>query len=129
MLGRFRKRRSRRLFVIGLDCGAPELIFDRWRDRLPNFSRLREKGLYGDLMSTIPCITVPAWSSMLTSKDPGTLGFYGFRNRADRSYERMSIATGADVKEMRVLGDIGNAGKSSIVVGVPQVGGEGERAR
>jgi predicted AlkP superfamily phosphohydrolase/phosphomutase len=120
MLGRFRKRREQRVFVIGLDCGAPELMFDRWRDRLPSFRRLMEKGLYGDLMSTIPCITVPAWSSMLSSKDPGTLGFYGFRNRADRSYERMTIATSADVKERRVWDYVGAAGKRSVIVGVPQ---------
>jgi predicted AlkP superfamily phosphohydrolase/phosphomutase len=120
MLGRFRRKSARKVFVIGLDCGAPQLIFDRWRNKLPNFSRLAENGLYGDLMSTIPCITVPAWSSMLSSKDPGTLGFYGFRNRADRSYERMSIATGADVKEKRVWDYVGEAGKKSVVVGVPQ---------
>jgi predicted AlkP superfamily phosphohydrolase/phosphomutase len=120
MLARFHKKKGRRVFVIGLDCGAPELIFDQWRDRLPNFRRLANNGLYGDLMSTIPCITVPAWSSMLSGKDPGTLGFYGFRNRADRSYERMSIATGADVKEQRVWDLVGAAGKQSVIVGVPQ---------
>ena len=120
MFARFRKKKGRRVFVIGLDCGAPELIFDQWRDRLPNFARLVNGGLYGDLMSTTPCITVPAWSSMLSGKDPGTLGFYGFRNRADRSYERMSIATGADVKEQRVWDLVGAAGRQSVIVGVPQ---------
>lgn len=119
MLERFRKK-GRKVFVIGLDCGAPELIFDLWRDHLPNFGRLVQNGLYGDLTSSIPCITVPAWSSMLASKDPGTLGFYGFRNRADRSYERMTIASGASVQEARVWDYVGEAGKKSIIVGVPQ---------
>jgi predicted AlkP superfamily phosphohydrolase/phosphomutase len=120
MLGRFRKSRQLKLFVIGLDCGAPELIFDRWRDCLPNFRQLAQEGLFGDLESSIPCITVPAWSSMLTGKDPGVLGFYGFRNRADHSYERMSIATGAEVKEKRVWDYLGEVDKKCIVVGVPQ---------
>ncbi len=120
MFERFRKKKGRRVFVIGLDCGAPELIFERWRDQLPNFTRLAQNGLYGNLSSTIPCITVPAWSAMLTSKDPGTLGFYGFRNRADYSYERMDIATGAVVKEKRVWDYAGEAGKTSVIVGVPQ---------
>lgn len=106
--------------MIGLDCGAPELVFDRWRDRLPNLAGLAKRGLYGDLVSTIPCITVPAWSSMLTGKDPGTLGFYGFRNRADYSYERMTIATSADVKEKRVWDHLTDYGKASVIVGVPQ---------
>jgi predicted AlkP superfamily phosphohydrolase/phosphomutase len=120
MIGRFRRKKERQVFVIGLDCGDPILMFDLWRDRLPHFTRLAENGLYGNLTSTIPCITVPSWSSMLSGKDPGTLGFYGFRNRADYSYERMSIATGAAVKEKRVWDYVGAAGKQSVVVGVPQ---------
>jgi predicted AlkP superfamily phosphohydrolase/phosphomutase len=120
MFGRFRKKKDRKVFVIGLDCGAPQLIFDLWRDQLPNLKRLLENGVYGDLMSTIPCITVPAWSCMLSSKDPGTLGFYGFRNRADHSYGKLTIATGAAVKEKRVWDYLGEAGKKSVVVGVPQ---------
>jgi predicted AlkP superfamily phosphohydrolase/phosphomutase len=120
MLRPFRRTGQRRVLVIGLDCGAPELVFDRWRDLLPNLTGLASRGLYGNLASTIPCITVPAWSSMLTGKDPGTLGFYGFRNRADYSYERMNIATGADVKEKRVWDYVSDHSKLSVVVGVPQ---------
>ncbi|MBN1317463.1 MAG: alkaline phosphatase family protein, partial [Anaerolineales bacterium] len=118
--GLFKKKKAPKVFVIGLDCGAPELVFDKWRDQLPNFRRLMERGVYGDLMSSTPAITVPAWSSMLSGKDPGVLGFYGFRNRADYSYDKMSIATGAAVKEKRVWDYLGEAEKNVIVVGVPQ---------
>jgi predicted AlkP superfamily phosphohydrolase/phosphomutase len=116
----FKRKKEPKVLVIGLDCGAPELIFDTWPDLLPNLRSLMERGTYGDLISSIPAITVPAWSSMLASKDPGTLGFYGFRNRADHSYDKMSIATGAAVKDKRVWDYLGEAGKQVIVVGVPQ---------
>jgi len=115
-----RKKKSPKVLVIGLDCAEPSLMFEKWRDELPTFKRLMENGAYGRLTSAIPCITVPAWSSMLSSKDPGTLGFYGFRNRADYSYDNMSIATGSAVKEKRVWEYLGEADKQSIVVGVPQ---------
>jgi predicted AlkP superfamily phosphohydrolase/phosphomutase len=115
-----RKGKEPKVLVIGLDCGAPQLVFDLWRDQLPHLRSLMERGVYGDLMSSIPAITVPAWSSMLASKDPGTLGFYGFRNRADYSYDKMTIATGAAVKDKRVWDYLGEAGKQVIVVGVPQ---------
>jgi predicted AlkP superfamily phosphohydrolase/phosphomutase len=115
-----RRKKPRKVLIIGLDCAEPSLVFDQWRDDLPTFHRLMENGAYGLLTSSIPCITVPAWSSMLSSKDPGTLGFYGFRNRADYSYDNMSIATGTAVKEKRVWDYLGEAGKQSIVVGVPQ---------
>ena len=35
--------------VIGLDCCEPSLVFDRWRDDLPNLRRLMRSGLHGDL--------------------------------------------------------------------------------
>jgi len=120
MFNFLRKRKQPKVFVIGLDCAAPELVFDAWRNQLPNLRRLMESGIYGDLMSSIPAITVPAWSSMLSGKDPGVLGFYGFRNRADYSYDKMTIATGAAVKEKRVWDILGEAGKQVVVVGVPQ---------
>ena len=120
MFNFFRRRKKAKVLVIGLDCAEPSLVFDQWRDELPTFRRLMEQGAYGPLKSAIPCITVPAWSSMLSSKDPGTLGFYGFRNRADYSYDNLSIATGQAVKEKRVWDYLGEADKKSIVVGVPQ---------
>lgn len=120
MLKFLRRKKEPKIFVIGLDCGDPVLVFDQWRDELPNFRRLMEAGAYGPLTSSIPCITVPAWSSMTSGKDPGVLGFYGFRNRADYSYENMSMATGSAVMEPRVWELLGEAGKQVIVVGVPQ---------
>ncbi|NLG27439.1 MAG: phosphodiesterase [Chloroflexi bacterium] len=116
----FRKRSQPKVLVIGLDCAGPQLVFDQWRDQLPNMHHLMERGIYGDLVSSTPAITVPAWSSMLTSRDPGSLGIYGFRNRADYSYSKLSIATGSAVKEKRVWDLLGEAGKQVIVQGVPQ---------
>jgi predicted AlkP superfamily phosphohydrolase/phosphomutase len=110
----------KKVFVIGLDCGEPTLVFEQWREHLPNLGRLIDSGTYGDLTSTIPAITVPAWASMMSSKDPGQLGFYGFRNRADYSYERMSIASSQAVKVDRVWDTLSRAGKRVIVAGVPQ---------
>jgi predicted AlkP superfamily phosphohydrolase/phosphomutase len=114
------RRKATKVFVIGLDCAPPELMFDAWRQELPNFKALIDQGLYGELMSSTPAITVPAWSSMTSSKDPGVLGFYGFRNRRDYTYHNRYIATGLSVKEKRVWDILGEAGKECVVVGVPQ---------
>ena len=110
---------GRRVFVIGLDCAPPEHVFEAWRNELPNLNKLMSQGVYGKLRSCIPCITVPAWSVMTSSKDPGQLGIYGFRNRADRTYDKMSIATGSAVHEDRVWDILSRAGKRVNVVGVP----------
>jgi len=127
MLRFLRGKRKHKVLVVGLDCAPPSVLFKTsdegslgLKDQLPNLSRLIDEGIYGPLSSSIPCITVPAWTSMLSSKDPGVLGFYGFRNRADHSYERMNIATGSAIHEPRVWDVLGQAGKTSVVVGVPQ---------
>lgn len=109
-----------RVLVIGLDCLTPQLVFDQWRSELPHLSALMAQGLWGNLTSTIPPITVPAWMSMMTSRDPGELGFYGFRNRADYSYKNLAFATSALVKEPTVWDLLSQDGKQVIVIGVPQ---------
>jgi predicted AlkP superfamily phosphohydrolase/phosphomutase len=105
--------------VFGLDCAEPSLLFDQWAEELPNLRKLMASGTYGELTSSMPPITVPAWSCMAASKDPGTLGIYGFRNRADHSYDKLSIATSLMVKEPRIWEILSEQGKHSIVVGVP----------
>jgi predicted AlkP superfamily phosphohydrolase/phosphomutase len=119
MVALFRRKRPR-VMVIGLDCAEPSLVFGAWAAHLPHLTHLRERGLWGELESTTPCITVPAWSSMLSSRDPGVLGFYGFRNRAAYDYGKLSIATSLAVKEKRVWDYLSEVGKTSVVVGVPQ---------
>lgn len=105
--------------VIGLDCAEPSLVFDRWADLLPNTRRLMQRGTYGCLTSCLPPITVPAWSCMASSRDPGTLGIYGFRNRKDYNYDGFMIATSQAVQQPRVWDLLSAAGKDNIVVGVP----------
>jgi len=120
MVSLFKRKKKRRVLVIGLDCADPSLVFDQFAVDMPNITRLRQNGIWGDLESTTPCITVPAWSSMLSSRDPGVLGFYGFRNRADYSYDKLSIATNLAVKEKRIWDYLTEAEKSSVVISVPQ---------
>lgn len=109
-----------RLVVIGLDCFVPELAFDKWRDQLPALSGLMDKGTYRELTSSIPPITVPAWTAMMTSQDPGQLGFYGFRNRADHSYDNLVFADARYIKAKTVWNHLSRARLKSLVMGVPQ---------
>jgi predicted AlkP superfamily phosphohydrolase/phosphomutase len=109
-----------KLLVIGLDSAAPALVFDRWRNELPTLRALMERGAYGRLLSTNPPITVPAWTAMMSSRDPGELGFYGFRNRKDHSYDGYAFANSALVKVPRMWDWLGEAGKHCVVLGVPQ---------
>lgn len=114
-----RKQRTPKLLLIGLDCAEPSLILDQWRGQLPTLNLLMDQGIWGPLESVVPPITVPAWSCMMSGHDPGELGIYGFRNRADYSYDRLTIATSDAVRVPRVWDLLSNAGKTVTIIGVP----------
>jgi predicted AlkP superfamily phosphohydrolase/phosphomutase len=107
-----------KLCIIGLDCLEPSLV-TRWIDDLPTFARLRNLGAWGRMRSCIPPITVPAWSCMVSGRDPGALGIYGFRNRSGFAYDALEFATSEWVKRDRLWDIFSAAGKSCAVIGVP----------
>ncbi len=111
---------SKHVFIFGMDCMEPSLVFERWRDELPNLSGLADGGAWGLMKSTVPPITVPAWTAMMTGKDPGQLGFYGFRNRKSYDYGELYFANAAYVKEKTLWQLLSGNRMSSIVLGVPQ---------
>ena len=106
-----------RILVLGLDCAAPELLLGD--DRLTNLRRLMAGGCYGRLESIVPPITVPAWMCLATSRDPGSLGVYGFRNRLDHSYHRLGLASSASIAAPTLWDQIGLEGGRANIVGVP----------
>ena len=111
---------AQRVLVLGLDCAAPQLVFGPWRDELPTINALMERGTWGVLRSCDPPITVPAWSSMTSSRSPGALGFYGFRNRRDHSYDALAFADSRAVRVPRVWDLLSARGRPVVVLGVPQ---------
>ena len=110
----------KKLLLIGLDCAVPEFVFDKWADDLPNLRRLAENGVHGKLRSTTPPITVPAWTAMMTSQDPGMLGFYGFRNRKGYGYDELYFANAKYVKAKTVWNYLSRNRLRSLIFGVPQ---------
>ena len=106
-----------KICVLGLDCAAPEIIFDD--KRLVNIRHLMATGVYGRLESVIPPVTVPAWMCMSTSQDPGSLGVYGFRNRLDYSYNSMQLVSSQSIKALSIWDQLASQGKKSIIVGLP----------
>jgi predicted AlkP superfamily phosphohydrolase/phosphomutase len=57
---------------------------------------------------------------MMTGRDPGELGIYGFRNRIDYGYHSLMVADSRSVKIDRVWDHLSHAGRHVIAVGVPQ---------
>lgn len=106
-----------KILVIGLDCAAPELLLGD--ERLVNIRRLMAAGCFGRLTSVVPPITVPAWMCLATSQDPGSLGVYGFRNRADRSYDALQTVDSKAIRQWTIWDQIAREGRRVNIVGVP----------
>lgn len=68
--------------IIGLDGGTFHLL-QPWIDegRLPNLKKIQDEGVSGELASTIPPVTTPAWSSFMTGNNPGKHGVFYFMGR------------------------------------------------
>ncbi|ELZ98893.1 hypothetical protein C440_01015 [Haloferax mucosum ATCC BAA-1512] len=67
------------MIVLGLD-GATFSLIRPWVEAgaLPTFSRLLDESVHGELESTVPEITVPAWPAFATGRDPESFDMYGF---------------------------------------------------
>ncbi len=109
-----------RVVVIGWDAAPPAQLLNEWLEELPNLRRLVNQGVAGRLRSSDPPITVPAWTCMVSSKNPGQLGFYGFRNRRIGEYDGQWIATSAAVRANRLWDILSAARKRCAVFNVPQ---------
>src|SRR5947208_3650722 len=68
------------VLIIGLD-GATWRVLEPWAraGRLPHLAGLMARGSWGTLRSTVPALTLPAWSSLTTGRNPGAHGVFAFR--------------------------------------------------
>lgn len=59
------------LLVLGIDGAAREYVEEATeRGLMPNFSQVLEDGAFGEMKSTVPPITIPAWVSMFSGLEP-----------------------------------------------------------
>lgn len=88
--------------MIGLDGATWDVIKPLIEeDKLPAFKKLMEEGVWGDLESTIPPITVPAWFSLATGLGTGKLGVFDFISRKDNT-RKLHPATSNDFRRKTV---------------------------
>jgi predicted AlkP superfamily phosphohydrolase/phosphomutase len=73
-----------RVLIIGLDGASFEVLKPLMEQGdLPTISNLIKTGVSGTLKSTLPPVTIPAWVSMFTGKNPGKIGVFDLLKRVD----------------------------------------------
>jgi predicted AlkP superfamily phosphohydrolase/phosphomutase len=83
---------KRRVMVIGLD-GATFTLLEPLMVAgvMPFLARFREESAHGELLSTMPPVTAPAWASFMTGVNPGCHGIYEFAHRRQNSLLQMPV--------------------------------------
>jgi predicted AlkP superfamily phosphohydrolase/phosphomutase len=105
------------LLIVGIDGGTFDLAAP-WAGSgvLPNLAAMMQSGSWGDLISTYPPITAPAWSSLMTGCNPGKHGVFDFLVRDPRSDE---VVDARAVHQPTLWEILSRAGRRVGVVSVP----------
>jgi predicted AlkP superfamily phosphohydrolase/phosphomutase len=108
-----------KVLVIGLDAATLDLV-GPWAEagKLPLFAQLMREGAYGTLWSTIPAMSPPAWTSIITGQNPGKHGLYDFVRRQPHTYRLQSMRS--DFTRYRTIFDLLSAyGKRVAAINIP----------
>jgi len=109
----------RRIFILGLDCAPPKIVYDNYGVELNALKELVDESARYILKSCHPPITIPAWLVMFTGKTPGELGIYGFRHRKPGDVRESYIVNSMHIKTPTLWDIMGRKGLRVGVVGVP----------
>lgn len=111
---------KRRVLVVGID-GATFDLLGPWMQEgdLPNLAAMARDGAYGDLRSTVPPNSAPAWTSFMTGMNPGKHGVYGFTRVEPHKGYAIKVNSGAIRRAQTVWQLLTAYGRRSIVLNMP----------
>ena len=106
-----------RFLVIGIDSATFDIIDPMIEEgSLPNFERLINGGVSADLRSTIPYVTAPGWTTMMSGVDPGKHGAFSMTT-LDGYCPRPTDSR--YVKSKRVWDYLSEIGYKSLIINLP----------
>lgn len=113
------KKQPPRVLVIGWD-GADWRVLRPMLDAglLPNLQGLLKEALVGDLISTLPPVTAPAWATFLTGLQPGRHGLITWRGPLDANLRR-PLLNASHIHGARLWQWLGNVGLRACFLNVP----------
>jgi predicted AlkP superfamily phosphohydrolase/phosphomutase len=108
-----------KIFIIGLDAATWDLLKTWTEDgELRNIAGLIRKSATGELRSSIPPLTPPAWTSFMTGCNPGKHGIYNFMEPKEGEYG-MRYANAGSRRARTLWRTLNEAGHTTGVVNVP----------
>lgn len=111
---------NKKVIVIGIDGGTFDVILPMIKQgELPVLSSLMNTGAWGDLQSTIPPDTGPAWVSMMTGVNPGKHGIFFFQGDLHNNYRGGRTLGSQDIRFPPLWSILSKNKKEVVFVNVP----------
>lgn len=106
-----------KLLILGIDGATFDLVRP-WAEsgHLPNLQALMSGGVRGDLASTLPPVTSPAWPTFMTGCNPGKHGVFDFIQPSGSNF---SLVNASKIKEPTLWQRLSAAGYRVGVLNVP----------
>ena len=106
-----------KLLIIGFDGATFDLIRP-WAQagHLPNLARIMDSGVSGDLLSTLPPVTSPAWPTFMTGCNPGKHGVFDF---IQPHGENFTLVNATRIRQPTIWQRLSEAGYRVGVMNVP----------
>jgi predicted AlkP superfamily phosphohydrolase/phosphomutase len=112
---------ANRVLIFGLDGATLDLVRP-WAAAgyLPNLARLMANGVTGELESTLPPVTSPAWPTFMTGCNPGKHGVFDFIRPRGDGFDLVNATSIRRPTIWRILSEAGlRVGVMSVPVTYP----------
>ncbi len=112
-------KKSDRIFIFALD-GVPLKLARKLASDgvMPNLAMLFKRGSWGNLESSLPPLTAPAWASFATGKDPSGHGVFNFL-QPKRDLNNLEVISSEDIKGKTFYEILEEKGKKCVFVNLP----------
>lgn len=115
----FRKKKKKRVCVIGLDGVPYSLLMDLAQKKImPATSQLIDSGYLHKMKASLPEISAVSWTNFMTGANSGTHGIFGFTDLKRDSYE-LCFPNFLDLKEKTFWDKLGEHKKKCIIINQP----------
>lgn len=114
--------KTKKVMMIGIDGGTFAVILPLIKKgKLPHLAKLINNGAWGDLRSSIPPVTPPAWVSFMTGQGPGKHGIYNFTSHTfdlTREFDS-NLVSSKSIKAQTLWHILGDQGNKMLLVNIP----------
>lgn len=106
--------------LIGLDGATFSVLDGLMRDgTMPFLRELIDAGVRADLRSTVPALTPPAWTTLMTGKSPGQHGIFDFFRKEAPGSHNIRFLTSQDIDSPTIWALANHYGRRATVLNFP----------